>query len=200
MAATGPGRKPAETPGAPTPIPYQIAPRRDPTGDDGPVLVCEGLFRSFGGVQALRGVDLRLDAGRLHGLIGPNGSGKSTLLRCLSGTLRCDCGRMLHRDVDITALDEVARARAGIVRTFARTAVLAGLTAADHAAIGLQRRWPESGWMRAVLKTPRYRDEAERRQAAATRLLAVVGLDELAGRDPLTLSAGRQRLLQLAAT
>src|SRR5205807_3712004 len=79
MAATGPGRKPAETPGAPTPIPYQIAPRRDPTGDDGPVLVCEGLFRSFGGVQALRGVDLRLDAGRLHGLIGPNGSGKSTL-------------------------------------------------------------------------------------------------------------------------
>ncbi len=52
-----------------------------------------GLDKSFGGTHALRGVDLAVGAGQIHGLIGENGAGKSTLIRCVTGVIRPDGGR-----------------------------------------------------------------------------------------------------------
>src|SRR3954468_20109511 len=50
-----------------------------------PAIEIEGLHRSFGSVQALKGVDLEVAAGEVHALLGPNGAGKTTLMRILSG-------------------------------------------------------------------------------------------------------------------
>lgn len=50
-----------------------------------PLLRLEGVSKSFGGVRALDGVDLRIDPGSVHGLLGQNGSGKSTLIKILAG-------------------------------------------------------------------------------------------------------------------
>ena len=55
----------------------------------------QGLVKSFGGVQALKGVDLAITAGEVHGLVGANGAGKSTLIRCLAGLLEPDSGTIL---------------------------------------------------------------------------------------------------------
>ena len=58
------------------------------TGADGrgrPVLQITGLAKTFGGVRALQGVDLTVNAGEIHGLLGQNGSGKSTLIKVLAG-------------------------------------------------------------------------------------------------------------------
>ena len=51
-----------------------------------------GLRKSFGAVQALKGVDLHVRQGEFYGLLGPNGAGKTTLLRVSSGLLKADGG------------------------------------------------------------------------------------------------------------
>jgi len=61
------------------------------------VLQMEGIHKSFGGVRALRGVDLELREGEVLALVGENGAGKSTLMEILCGNLRADSGRITYR-------------------------------------------------------------------------------------------------------
>lgn len=60
----------------------------------GNVIEVEGLVKRYGGFTALRGLDLRVREGEVHGFIGPNGAGKSTTIRVLLGLLRADAGRV----------------------------------------------------------------------------------------------------------
>ena len=63
----------------------------------GPILQVRNLMKSFGGVTAVNGVSLSLEAGKIYGLIGPNGSGKTTLFNCITGIERRDQGAMASR-------------------------------------------------------------------------------------------------------
>ncbi|PFG41624.1 ABC-2 type transport system ATP-binding protein [Isoptericola jiangsuensis] len=65
-----------------------------------PVIEVDGLTKSFGKFEALRGLDLHVEAGEVHGFLGPNGAGKSTTIRVLLGLLRADGGtvRLLGQD------------------------------------------------------------------------------------------------------
>ncbi len=67
----------------------------------GPAIAASGISRSFGGVVALRGVDLEVSRGEMFGLVGPDGSGKSTFIRILCGILTPDAGTgsVLGKDV-----------------------------------------------------------------------------------------------------
>lgn len=56
------------------------------------VVEVAGVRKSFGPIQALRGVDLQVQAGETYGLLGPNGSGKTTLIRAIAGLLRSESG------------------------------------------------------------------------------------------------------------
>lgn len=67
-----------------------------PGTSEGPYwLELRGLAKSFGGVQALKGVSLGLRRGTVHGLVGANGAGKSTLIRSLAGVVTPDSGEVL---------------------------------------------------------------------------------------------------------
>ena len=59
-----------------------------------PLLTIRGAYKHFGGVAALRGADLTVDAGEVHALLGENGAGKSTLLKTLAGVHRLDAGEI----------------------------------------------------------------------------------------------------------
>ncbi len=74
-----------------------------------PFLTAEGMFKSFGGAQALKGVSLDIRAGEVHGLVGANGAGKSTMIRILAGLVRPDQGE-IRIDGTPVAIDTPHRA------------------------------------------------------------------------------------------
>ena len=156
----------------------------------GPLLETVGLTKVFGGLQAVRSVDLRLDEGEVRAIIGPNGAGKTTLVGMVSGRLRPTSGRVLFRSRDITRLDAHERARLGIVYTFQIISIFKNLPLAENVALAAQR--PLMQGLRDHLAVSR-RALAEGVDAA----LALVGL-RAAARTAGSLPYGHQRLLEVA--
>ncbi|BBK40761.1 ABC transporter ATP-binding protein [Allostella vacuolata] len=93
-----------------------------------PALAADGLRKSFGALEATRGVSLSLPPGRRHAIIGPNGAGKTTLFNLLAGALRPDAGRVRLGSADVTADGPDARARRGLARSFQRNSLFPGMT------------------------------------------------------------------------
>lgn len=81
------------------------------------LLKCIEVSKIFGGLQALKKVDLTIDGNEIAGLVGPNGSGKSTLLNVISGVYKPDSGRILFLDQDISKLPPYAICARGITKT-----------------------------------------------------------------------------------
>src|SRR4051794_34765680 len=81
---------------------------------DAPVLA-RGLQRSYGTVQAVRGIDLTVHAGELYGLVGPDGAGKSTTINCLAGLLHPSAGEVRVLGDDPAGRRSRARAQLGLM-------------------------------------------------------------------------------------
>ncbi len=81
------------------------------------MLKCLGVSKEFGGLQAVRNVDLTVEKGEIAGLVGPNGSGKSTLLNLISGVYKPDQGKVLFLNEDISKLPPYAICARGIAKT-----------------------------------------------------------------------------------
>ncbi len=96
------------------------------------LLEIEGLVRRFGGLAAVDGLDLALEAGALHALVGPNGCGKSTLFNLISGAVAPDGGRVRFSGQDITGWPPHRIARAGIGRKFQVPSVFDELTVLEN--------------------------------------------------------------------
>jgi branched-chain amino acid transport system ATP-binding protein len=98
------------------------APCLEPTSQKGEVrdvlLEVTGLSVAFGGVMAVRNVDLTIRKGSLHGIIGPNGAGKSTLIDAITGFEAPTSGGITFLGQDIRRVAPHVRARRGLTRTF----------------------------------------------------------------------------------
>ena len=81
------------------------------------MLECIHVSKEFGGLQALREVDLTVEEGEIAGLVGPNGSGKSTLLNLISGVYKPDSGKVLFMNEDISKLPPYKICDKGISKT-----------------------------------------------------------------------------------
>jgi len=82
------------------------------------VLETTGLMKSFGGVQVIDDLSVKLNQGEALGIVGPNGAGKTTLFNLITGVYRPDAGRVIFKDKDITHVARQNRCREGIGRTF----------------------------------------------------------------------------------
>ena len=83
-----------------------------------PVLTARGLTKTFGGLHAIREVDLDLVPGKLLGVIGPNGAGKSTLVNLITGHVRPTAGTVEIDGRNFTGARPWRIAHAGVARTF----------------------------------------------------------------------------------
>ncbi len=82
------------------------------------LLRVSGLYKNFGGVQAIHDLSFELAEGELLGLIGPNGSGKTTAVNLITGFVKPTKGQIIYRDQNITGLPPYKVIRMGIARTF----------------------------------------------------------------------------------
>lgn len=83
--------------------------------DQRPLLVeARQIWKFFGAIAVLRGVDLTLKAGEVHALLGGNGAGKSTLMKMIAGLYRLDRGELLIGGADASAMTPVTARQAGI--------------------------------------------------------------------------------------
>jgi ABC-type branched-subunit amino acid transport system ATPase component len=111
-----------------------------PSAGEEPVLRLSGVTRSFGEVQALKGVDFTVAPGEIVGLVGPNGSGKTTLLNVASGMYRANSGSVVLSGRDITRMPPHRIARAGMARTFQTPKVFPSLSIGEHLALATRER------------------------------------------------------------
>jgi branched-chain amino acid transport system ATP-binding protein len=100
------------------------------------VLEVRDLAKRFGGLRAVRGVDLDVPRGAIVALIGPNGAGKTTTFAMIAGFLRPDAGRVRLDGTEVTSWPPARIARAGMVRTFQVTQPFAGLSVAENIRVG----------------------------------------------------------------
>jgi branched-chain amino acid transport system ATP-binding protein len=101
------------------------------------VLEAEGLAKSFGGVQAVRGMSFVVDPGEIVALIGPNGAGKSTCFNMLMGQLKADMGRVRVLGQDVTGWPPRRIWRQGVGRTFQITQILPSFTVRENVQLAI---------------------------------------------------------------
>jgi ABC-type sugar transport system ATPase subunit len=151
-----------------------------------PALRALDVHKRYGGVRALRGVDLELRAGEIHGLIGENGSGKSTLLKIIAGQLDADSGRLMLDGTEVRFADAARAMAAGIATVTQETTLVRELSVAENIFLGprkARRPWGID-WRRT--------------RADAVAILERLGLDI----DPSTLVArlrpDQQQMVEIA--
>jgi branched-chain amino acid transport system ATP-binding protein len=155
------------------------------------------LTKRFGGVTALQGVDLALEAGAVHSIIGPNGAGKSTLLNVLSGVCRPDAGDIFFDGRNLTgrAPHEYAAARIG--RTFQNLQIFFNMSALENVMTGrwLHERCSMGG---ALLRLPALARAETQCRADAQALLELVGLARWAEAPAEAMPYGALKRLEIA--
>ena len=134
------------------------------------LLALEQLQVSYGGIRAVKGVDLHVDEGELVCLIGANGAGKTTTLRAVTGLVRAAAGRIVYGGEEITALRVHEIARRGLALVPEGRGVFAQLTIEENLAMGAYARGDRAGVAADVERLftlfPRLKER--RRQTAGT--------------------------------
>ena len=162
-----------------------------------PVLALKNISLAFGGVVALRDVDLRVPEGEIRAIIGPNGAGKSSLLNVVSGLYRPDRGRVQLGDKQFTHVPTSRLASYGVARTFQNLALFKGLSVLDNVMMGLMHR-RRAGFLQQVFGSPWARREEAANRAAAEEIISFLHLTEAKARIAGTLPYGLQKRIELA--
>ena len=150
-----------------------------------------GVGRRFGGLHAVRDVDLDVAPGERRAILGPNGAGKTTLFNVIAGDFAATSGTVELFGRDVTSMPARSRARMGLSRTYQQSRLFNGLTVEDNiylSVLGVSR-----GHLRPVI-TPKDSEYRDRAREAARRAAIDHRLSELVG----SLSHGEHRQVALA--
>ena len=161
------------------------------------LLETRGLSKSFGGVQALRDVDIKIQQESIHGLIGPNGSGKSTFFNVITGVYRPDSGSSVSfSNQEISHLPPHKIAALGISRTFQLLRLFLEMTVLENVMVGYHCHTPY-GFLSPLLQGSKVRETDEKIRDEMIELLQFLGLASYANLPAGELSGGQRRLLSL---
>ncbi len=162
-----------------------------------PLVACEGISRSFGGLRALRDISLSIAPGEIFGLVGPNGSGKTTLVNAITGFYPPQQGGILYEGRDITGIAPHRIAPLGIARTFQNLALFRGMSVLDNILMGRHIHMRPS-----ALATLFYWLWAERQEVAQRRrveeIIDFLQLEDVRDEPVDVVPLGLQKRVELA--
>jgi lipopolysaccharide export system ATP-binding protein len=147
------------------------------------ILRVEGLRKTFGRKEVVKGVSFSMQAGEVVGLLGLNGAGKTTTFYMIVGFIRPNKGKIYLRDVDLTHLPMYRRALAGISYLPQDTSVFTKLSVENN--------------IMSILETRKDLNRKQRRETC-DRLLEEFGLASKRGQRAITLSGGERRRTEIA--
>lgn len=206
LAATGPASRsaflpPVDSPFAPVPETVPLPPETSiiglpsassyqlrrvmaapPKPPPDPLLQAQGLKKSFGKREVVRGVDLNVGPGEIVGLLGRNGAGKTTTFRMIMGMLQPDAGSVRFDHREITRLAMYARANRGLGYLAQEPSVFQKLTVEENLQAVLELQVPER----------------KKREAKLDELIRMLGLETVRKSRAATLSGGERRRLEIA--
>jgi branched-chain amino acid transport system ATP-binding protein len=169
-----------------------------PEHSEPPVLEARGVTVKFGGLTAVKEVDMKVRAGKIVGLIGPNGAGKSTLFSVLSGLRTPDSGQVFINGVDVTRASPQERAARGMARTFQHPELFLGLTVREHVTLAYRiARTPRRIWTDMVTGGG-FRKPSAAETQRVDMIIQGLYLTEIQHRLVLGLPLGLARLVELA--
>jgi neutral amino acid transport system ATP-binding protein len=157
------------------------------------LLRAEGVGKAFGGVHALTGCTVQVQAGSITGLIGPNGSGKTTLFNVITGYERPDSGEVYLAGDKITGATPQRVFAAGIGRTFQLTRIFPRLTVLENMLVASQHSGAGGRFRNPLARAGGLADRQR-----AMELLDFTGIAGHAGALADTLSYGQRKLLELS--
>ena len=161
-----------------------------------PIVVADGVSRSFGGLTAVDVAHLEIPRGKITALIGPNGAGKTTMFNLLTGFDKPNTGSWTFNGRSLAGVPAFKVARAGMVRTFQLTKSLGRLTVLQNMLLGATKQPGENIF--TALVRPLWRSREQEITVKADELLQRFKLDAKREDYAASLSGGQRKLLEMA--
>ena len=162
----------------------------------GPLLRCDSVRVTFGGIVALDGVSLEVDSGQILGIIGPNGAGKTTLFNCISRLYSVTSGDIEFGGSSLMPVPRHKVAGLGIARTFQNVALFERMTVRQNILVGSHPS-RTGGFLTDALRLTS-KQEIERAHAEAASLIDLLELKSDADRLVSSLPFGTRKRVELA--
>lgn len=162
-----------------------------------PVLRTKHLGISFGGLNAVKELNLSIYEGELVGLIGPNGAGKTTAFNLITGVYKATEGSIYLYGNSILNLSTYERVKLGISRTFQNIRLFKQMTVLDNVKVACNVNMKYSAFA-GIFRTKKYWKEEEEIEKKAFELLDLLGLEDEANNMACNLPYGKQRKLEIA--
>jgi branched-chain amino acid transport system ATP-binding protein len=162
-----------------------------------PLLEFDNITMRFGGVTALREVNVSINEGEIFALIGPNGAGKTTVFNVVTGVYQPTEGQVRFDGDRIDGMKRFQVTKRGIARTFQNIRLFHNMSAIENVMVGADAHH-KTGAIGAVLGLPWHRQEEKRGRERARELLDFVGIGKVEHETAKNLSYGDQRRLEIA--
>jgi len=159
-------------------------------------LEIRNLRLSFGGVIAVRDVDLRVRTGELMAVIGPNGAGKTSLLNCITGFYHPQEGQILFNGRDITRLHTHHLVNVGIGRTFQNIELFPGMTVLANMTLARHIHCRYSFW-KSCLFSPKVRQEEIRHRQILEEIIDFLEMQSIRKQTVGSLPYGMMKRVEL---
>jgi len=161
------------------------------------ILKLSGVSKAFGGLIAVKDLDLTLLSGDLLGLIGPNGSGKTTVFNLITGVFPATSGKIIFNKKEITLLPSYAICKLGLGRTFQSPRLFSNMNVLENIMMGFHSV-TRSEFLVSGLRLFGSRKEEKGMKEKAGQIIHFLGLDFIDDEEMATnLPYGHQRLVEI---